>query len=305
MMETAVVVGNCQAKGLEIQLARRSGFAERFEIVSFPAVHEIPDGQIPTLHEAVDGAALVFLQTVDDEYRGGIGLGNAYLASIAGSATVVRWPSVYWAGYVPDLFYLKDSSGATVVRAPFDYHDRVVLSGFARGDSVEETCVALADPERPSDALAKLELTTAELAVRSEGCDLGVSDLIAEKFRDELLFYTMNHPSNSLMSFLADEALDLLDIPSGDCSSNAGAVDLLSSTFYPLHANHVKQLGLEFGEGICADGENPFRIRGAQFSPLEAVSRFFEYYRSHRELVEINLERTDSGQDFGGTNGIA
>src|SRR5580693_5310895 len=104
-MDRVVVVGNCQAKALEMMLTTNEEFAKRFEFVSFPAVHEIPAETVPELHRAVAEAAIVILQRVDDGYRDGVGLGTETLARIADSATVVRWPSVYWAGYFPDLFY--------------------------------------------------------------------------------------------------------------------------------------------------------------------------------------------------------
>jgi len=95
-----------------MMLSTNEEFTKRFELVSFPAVHEIPDAMVPELHRAVADAAVVVPQRVQEDYRGGIGLGTETLARIAGSATVVRWPSVYWAGYFPDLFYLRNAEGA-------------------------------------------------------------------------------------------------------------------------------------------------------------------------------------------------
>ncbi len=286
--ERAIVVGNCQAIGLETLLSMNEAFAERFELVSFPAVHEIPDEQIPELHRAVEGASVALLQKVDDGYRDGIGLGTAQLAAIAGSATVVRWPSTFWAGYVPDMFYLRDAEGRPVVDGPFDYHDRVILQAFVDGAGVEETCARLADPARPSDAVAWANAATAELALRGEGCDVQVTSYIEERFREELLFFTMNHPTDVLLGYMADEALALLGLPTGRAPRAPGVDEFLSSTFYPLHANHVQALDLRFGPQVVAGGGRPFRIRGVDLAPPAAVEAFFEYYRCNPELVEIN-----------------
>ena len=286
-MDRAVVVGNCQAKALELMLATNDAFAQRFEFASFPAVHEIPDAQGPELHEAVRGAALLLVQRVDEGYRDGIGLGTETLAQLAGTSHVLRWPSVYWAGYVPDLFYLRDANGGPVVDGPFDYHDRVVFDAYVDGLGVDATCALLADPGRPSDAPAWAELATTELGVRGRDCDIEVAAFIADRFRDELLFFTMNHPSNVTLRHMADQVLALLGLPGSADAARLGPADLLGSTFYPLHATHVKALGLRFGESVAA-GRIPFRIRGVVQEPSAALSAFHAYYDAHSQLVALN-----------------
>jgi len=288
-MERAVVVGNCQAKALELMLATNEAFAERFELVSFPAVHEIPDATVPELHRAVAEAAVVIPQRIDEGYRDSIGLGTETIASVAGDAAVLRWPSVYWAGYVPDLFYLRDAAGAPVVDGPFDYHDRTILNAYAAGLDVAGACELLADPEQPSDALGWADRATAELDVRGQGCEIHVASFIAERFREELLFFTMNHPANRLLAHMAGQVLEQLGLPGSVDPVRLGPDDLLGSTFYPLHANHVRALGLRFG-ATCMAGAVPFKIRGVVHEAADAVQLFFDYYAAHSRLVELNLE---------------
>jgi hypothetical protein len=287
-MERAVVVGNCQATALEWVLAANDAFAARFALARFPPVHEMPDAMVPGLHRAVAGAAVIILQRVDEGYRAGIGLGTETLAGLARpGATVVRWPSVYWAGYVPDLFYLRDAGGQPVLDGPFDYHDRTILAAFAAGRDPQATCRLLADPELPSRAPDWAARATAELDVRGRDCDVEVASFIAERFRRELLFFTMNHPSNRMLRFIADRIAELLGVP-GRADGGRTPDELLGSTFYPLHANHVRALGLEFGAAHAA-GRARFRIRGESCEAPQAVRAFFDYYDRHPDLVELNL----------------
>ncbi len=287
-MDRAVVVGNCQAQALEMILATNQDFTNRFEFVSFPAVHEIPDAMVPALHEAVADATLVILQRIGDDYRDGVGLGTETLARIADGATVVRWPSVYWAGYFPDLFYLRDATGQPVIDGPFDYHDRSILRAYHAGIDVAGTCRLLEDAELPSGAQAWATQATAELDVRGQDCDIVLTPFIAAHFREELLFFTMNHPANRLLGVLAQEITDLIGIRDQVYDVQIPG-ELLGSTFYPLHANHVRALGLEFGRS-CVAGSTPYRIRGTTYSNVQAVAGFFAYYASHPELVELNLD---------------
>ncbi|HTC58547.1 MAG TPA: WcbI family polysaccharide biosynthesis putative acetyltransferase, partial [Solirubrobacteraceae bacterium] len=231
-MDRVVVVGNCQAKALEMMLATNEEFTKRFEFVSFPAVHEILAETVPELHAAVADAAVVIPQKIDDGYRDGIGLGTETLAGIAEKATVVRWPSVYWAGYFPDLFYLRDELERPVVDGPFDYHDRSILQAYASGLDIAATCRFLQDPDQPSDALAWAANATAELDVRGQDCEVKVTSFIASRFRDELLFFTMNHPANSLLGFMAQQIVDLTGIP-GRIDYSRIPDEILGPTFYP------------------------------------------------------------------------
>ena len=65
--------------------------------------------------------------------------------------------------------------------------------------------------------------------------------------------------------------------------------EMLGSTFYPLHANHVRALELRFGAEFGA-GHTPFRIRSVTREPAEAVRAFYDYYDAQPQLVEFNLE---------------
>ncbi|HEY3959491.1 MAG TPA: WcbI family polysaccharide biosynthesis putative acetyltransferase [Solirubrobacteraceae bacterium] len=288
-MEQIVVVGNCQATALELMLSTNEEFARRFEFVSFPPVHEFPETMVPELHRAVADAAVVVLQRIDDGYRGGIGLGTDILKGIARTENVIRWPSVYWAGYFPDLFYLRDAQRQPVLDGPFDYHDRSILRAYADGVDVAGACRLLADPERPSDADSWAAEATAELDIRGKDCEVQVASFIASRYQEELLFFTMNHPTNRLLEFIAQQIVALLGVP-GSVDRRRMPGEVLGSTFYPIHANHVRALGLGFGEEVGA-GRTPYRIRGTSYESEQAVKTFFDYFADRRELVELNLNR--------------
>jgi hypothetical protein len=288
-MDRVVVVGNCQAKALEIVLATNEAFSDRFAFTSFPPVHEIPEAMVPELHEAVATADVAVLQRIDEGYRDGLGLGTDTLARLAATATVVRWPSLYWAGYVPDLFYLRDVSGQLVTDGPFDYHDRAILSAYQGGLDVAFTCRLLEDPERPSNAEAWAANATAELAIRGQDCDIHVASFIETQFRKRFLFFTMNHPTNRLLGFVAQQIIDLMGVP-GYVDHKRVPNEVLGSTFYPLHANHTRALGLTFGSEFQA-GNAPFKIRDVTYQPQDAIGAFFQYYEENPQLVSLNADQ--------------
>jgi len=230
---------------------------------------------------------VLILQTVGDQYRDGIGVGTNTLARLGEKATVVRWPPLHWDAYMPDLMYFRDDAGRPIADGPFDYHDKAILAAFDAGSSVRETCDLLADPDRHSTALAQADRATAALARRSAGCDVDPAAFIANHFRDELLFFTMNHPAKRMLGHVAEQVLEALGLP--------GTVDLrklrqepLGRTFYPFHANDIRALELRFGAKVAA-GRVPFRIGRAFYDAPEAVQAFFDYYAERPALVGRNL----------------
>ena len=86
---------------------------------------------------------------------------------------------------------------------------------------------------------------------------------------------------------MAQQITDLIGIH-GSIDHRRIPDEILGLTFYPLHVNHVRALGLGFGMELIAGGV-PYRIRGVAHEPAEAVQAFFDYYTAHPELVEINL----------------
>jgi hypothetical protein len=290
-MDKVVVVGNCQAKALEMMLGACGEFAERFEPVSFPPVHEIPASMVPELHRAVAAATLVLIQRIEEGYRDGLGLGTQTLGSLTRpGATVVRWPSIYWAGYFPDLFYLRDAAGSPVVDGPFDYHDRLILHSYIDGLTVPDVCALLGDDRRPSGALAHAAQATAQLSERGRDCDLDVTPFIVSRFRDELLFFTMNHPTNRMLASVAQQVMGLIGI-GGRIRWELISDEILGPTFYPIHANDARALQLRFPASDAA-----FKIRGRSYDAPAAVGEFFKYYGDHPELVELNQESETSSQ---------
>jgi polysaccharide biosynthesis acetyltransferase WcbI-like protein len=164
----------------------------------------------------------------------------------------------------------------------------VILEAYSAGVDAAGVCRLMEDPERSSDALAWAESATAELDIRGQDCEVKVTSFISSRFCDELLFFTMNHPTNHLLGFMAQQITEFIGIP-GSIDHRRIPDEILGSTFYPLHANHVRALELEFVAELVA-GSAPFKIRGVTYESAEAVRMFFDYYSAHPELVAVNLE---------------
>ena len=133
-MDRVVVVGNCQAKALEMMLATNEEFAKRFEFVSFPAVHEIPGEIVPRVAPARSPMLLwLFFSAFEDRlprwdrsrhrdardhcgYRPPLCAGRACIGPATSRIS----------------FICAMQREQPVVDGPFDYHDRTILGGVCR-----------------------------------------------------------------------------------------------------------------------------------------------------------------------------
>jgi hypothetical protein len=206
-------------------------------------VQGIPEGMVSEVHNAVARADVALLQRIDEGYREGLGLGTDTLARIAGNALVVRWPSLYWADYVRDLFYLRDSSGQPVTDGPLTPRP----CGLGRLRSRSRCGEYLSSARRPGTSFGCSCLGgKSDRRDRDQGTGLRHQRRVAHRIRvqGETLFFTMNHPTNRVLSYVAQQIVDsiaLLDV-------SIRAAWLARSLGRPstLHANHVRALGLTF-----------------------------------------------------------
>jgi hypothetical protein len=265
---------------LEHVLKASDGFSKRFKVRTFPPVHEITREKVVKLHASLGQCDLVIAQRVSESYRG-LGVGTKTLASMAPKATLVRWPDAYWGGYFPDLFYLRDAAGQSVVNGPFDYHDRGILHAFVSGWGVDETIQRLRDPDQPLTAEEWVRDARENLQIREHECDIAISPFVESAFDSALLFFTMNHPANIVLKYMAEQVLELIGLPN-ELPARKRLPERLCATFYPIHANHHRALGLQF---VTPD---TYKIRGASYDPRRAVKAFFSYYKAHPELVSLN-----------------
>jgi Polysaccharide biosynthesis enzyme WcbI len=275
----AIIIGNCQAKPLQTILESSKTFSDRFEFDSYPAVHVATANDVDRLHRALPNVGLLLAQFVTEGYRNSIGLGTHTIKSILSDGGLsMTWPSIFWSGYNPELFYLKDAAGVSVNKE-FDYHHRLIFDGFSLGRSIENVADSIRAPNGEITSSDAAEKGLIAIRDREETLDLKVSSLISEHFRAERMFWTFNHPSMSVIRHLASQVLFRLglkdDIP-------PSPKEILSNTVYRILPTVKNALRLEF--------EDPdlYRVRWKEL-PLEAlIESYFKFYENNSPLVEIN-----------------
>lgn len=191
-------LGNCQAQALESWTMQAN---EQLEVVTFPAVWLIEKGEVEEIVNRIEGCDVLFAQRLSDDFN---------LPELATSRLkkhfgprLVSWPNVYFDGYFPGISYRYHPGGR--ILGPLDeYHWDVIEANFQAGKSVAE-CVEEMETEailaRAANPVAD---SLVQLGSRETGLDVVISDYIASNLHDRRLFYSMNHPVNSLLRELLD-----------------------------------------------------------------------------------------------------
>ncbi|WP_372815741.1 WcbI family polysaccharide biosynthesis putative acetyltransferase [Psychrobacter sp.] len=284
--KTAYIVGNCQAKALETVLNLSDNFRSYFEFSLLPAVHVIKPEQVQQLHEELPSAGLLIGQFVTEQYRDGIGLGLQTLQELTASNSInLSWPSMYFNGYNPELFYFKNKNGSSFNES-FDYHHKVIYSGFIRGLSVSEVSESISNTDRFNNAAMLAQKSLDELSVRESDLDLKVAQFVTDNFRTERLFWTFNHPSSSVIAEIARQVLERLEIKND--LPNIMPDKLLNNTIYPILPSVEYSLKLNFQR------ENSIVVRGNRLSEFNMINEYYSIYRKYPELVEKNMNILNS-----------
>jgi hypothetical protein len=220
-----------------------------------------------------------------ENYRNSIGLGTETLKShLPNDATILTWPSIYWSGYNPKLFYLKDSSGVSVSK-DFDYHHRPIFSGYLNSHSVATVSDAINKPESFVATADAAHKALRDLATRESKLDLKVSSFIEGHYQSQRLFWTFNHPSQFVIIYLARQILKALNLE--DDFPTTPPKEPLSNTVYPILPAVRLALNLHF------PAENFFRIRWRNLSLPTAIGEYFNFYDKNPELVKSNMSILD------------
>ncbi|WFT83207.1 WcbI family polysaccharide biosynthesis putative acetyltransferase [Methylobacterium sp. CB376] len=186
-------LGNCQAQTLDA-LSRHLG--ADFEFVEFSPVWLYTEQDEDRVLTQANRCDILFCQRIAEDY------GVAFLRTSRLKAVMrercFSWPNVYFEGYFPTIGYIYTSRGK--ITGPLsDYHLPIIREGWQNGRPVQAIVADITSPDGPLFAGDPAGASLAELESREEGLDIKMSDFIAERFREQKLFFTPNHPRDEVL----------------------------------------------------------------------------------------------------------
>lgn len=284
----ALVYGNCQAEAVRRILLSHPDFAADFHLLRVPAVHEISGRELGLIQRLLPRVEVLITQPVKAGYRG-LPLGTEQIVErIAPAARVIRYPVAYFEGVFPFHVYVNADGGPIATPAPFtDYHDLRLLHAAGQGWSPATTLDWLSglrlDPEwirRNADAsLAELQRREAELTVR-------LSEVIRRPENLVSSFHTINHPANTLVAQVAEQALAQLGYP------DAARVATSRQTYLDhLKAPREPQILRALGTEPEPDEPQTWRTASGVYSTVDVVRAHLALYAADPALLAAGLAK--------------
>lgn len=227
------VYGNCQANPLGNILQTNAEFAESWEFVPFPKPSfELRQGDWEDIEKLLGELDLFITQNVGESH--GIFASSNLANHLKAGGKVVRIPNAYFSGYMPEVVYFR--AGEPHVTKFCDYHDANFLAFFMEDpvNAVQKAVDAATDKSQYTQefVLANAMASINELKRREEECDVTVSDYIEQNWRNDILFYSINHPRTAVLSHMATQILKLLNHSTIDVHDD---YEYLDSTRPPIY----------------------------------------------------------------------
>lgn len=202
-----VVVGNCQSRPIATIIKQ---IAPSTEIIGVVVVHLATDKEKSENLALYASADIIIAQLVADNYPCDYVRTKFLLEKFNGKIVVIN--NLFFKGYNPDWSY-KRLNGGGLLKGPMgDYHNDGIFSSWAAGTSIQDTKELLySDLYLKKYNHVALESLN-ELRLREQLSDISIVDFINEKMKQQRLFWSFNHPSNSLLELYTKKILDFIGV---------------------------------------------------------------------------------------------
>lgn len=284
-----VFTGNCQASALT-QLVH---FLEpKIDVITAPPVYDIPAFSSEKTKEDILSADFIFAQRVSEDH-GAEYIRPSQLQKLASGRHLI-WPNIYFDGYFPGIRYMYSENGTKVTGPISDYHFDQIENSWRSGKTALEAHQTFTSNAEPSNGITlPAEESLSRLKTRERVCDITISDFIEERFKTESLFYSMNHPKNSVLFETLKRMMKSsnIEIPIEDIENHTleNFPQTLNEIELPTLPYVSSTYGMKAREPITFKGKNLQRslanewVSGNErqiYSSMRLVEAFYQVYDS-------------------------
>lgn len=196
------------------------------------------------------------------------------LPRLGPDAQAIILPNLFFKGYWP--FWTNAFKG-------IDFADSLLEKLLGAGLSPEDALrlYLKGDPALLGDVAAVAEDSLAREEAKEADGPIRTAHILRERWREEQMFLTVNHPGNTLLFHMAEELLRLLGLGPLPASVRAAYVHPQDEFWLPLHPALGPRLGLGF-----ANRERRYPVFGTSLTHQEYTSAYLSC-RAHgvRDLV--------------------
>lgn len=172
--------------------------------------------------DEIQKARVIITQPIHEGYRGKDYLHTGFVLENSRDAVIIIFPSLHFDFYYFDLTY-RWNKNKEIIREPSDYHYKTLVEYFQAGKTAREFIKEVCDnpdfegatppPRLAERSLEELERREKEMSGYSQigPCHIvTASSFIRDHYRDDLLFFSMNHPTKLLFHHIANRIVGIL-----------------------------------------------------------------------------------------------
>lgn len=276
-MELCLIHANCQGEPLANLLRAHPAFTARWScrVVLNYTREPVPD-------EALAACTLFLYQHLGPEW--GALSSSALLARANSSAGRIAVPNMFFKGCWP--LWTSDPD--------FNYSDRLLDALLERGLTREQTLhlYLRTDPAKYFDLDALARESLAHERAKEAHAEVKYVDLVQDRWRDDQLFFTVNHPRKTLLRLVADGVLERLGLGPLPRSAFLAAPEELGEFELPVHPAVAARSGIAW-----AGPDRLWEVYGRKMSFAEYAGHYVDCKllgeRDFISYLRIMAERGD------------
>lgn len=273
--DSIVLFGNCQAHAIGEVLKAVTSLSRQFEVYTVVDFPDPTTGNFMSVPSSIMDRCSIFLcQTAAERVL------PDFLKPLETRARVLRFPVLYCQPLWPT--HAQDSRNVWEERCPFGrypYGDRVLLDLIGQKLPTEEIVERYLEmPVAENMQVGRLyEMWSALLDEIDAESDIILGNFIRERFSHERIFWTINHPTETVIRKIVNEIFNYLNFPEvwraelDDAFRHVNiGVDQLHT---PIHPSIIDYFGLKWAYG-------PIRYRhynDGTFTLQEWIKRYVEF----------------------------
>ncbi|WP_285164759.1 WcbI family polysaccharide biosynthesis putative acetyltransferase [Shewanella goraebulensis] len=269
-MKTFTVLGNCQAAPLADILMRQPSFAAHYQYIKMPKpAYMLQQADYESVKNVLEQIDLFIHQDISNAFGPRFNTSHLKTLMKPGSETI-SFPSIYFTGYHPEICYLRHIDKKANEFS--DYHDQNLIQRYIEQPETayEKSNKAINDPTYYSEQFINKNAADSltELKRREEKLDIRLSDFIEQHWKEELLFFSMNHPSRTVLNELTRRVITKLSLEE---NAIIGKFQHLNESSLPIYASVLKHIKVK----NCYD----LKIKNVPISIEKYISNHLAIYQ--------------------------
>ena len=216
--KVAIIFGNCQTQKLIKMFLNHSVFSQEYFLVQLPPVFNYREQDYALLEEHFWSVCdLLISHRVKKDNRFNAKLATQRFTSYLPETSKVIWiPNVYFNGYFPQYKDNEHNIDRHLHQSGrFPYGDKYIDAYLEDNVCTLQELSQYIQSEAfitENEVKANVERSFNELRKREWPCDIHMSDYIVDNYQRKQLFYSNNHPIQSVILELAYRILRFMDI---------------------------------------------------------------------------------------------